>query len=253
MISLLRSIQDTNKELLSIYLFSNDIELADMEKYQHYFDFSLQDCIHIIKIPDEQFKDAPTSKRYPYEIYYRIFAADFLPKDLSRILYLDPDIIVKGDLKSLYEMDFEGNYLIGASNIRRFLKRFNQLKNGTGKENEYLNTGVLLMNLEELRKQDLKKEIFAYIEEYKNRLTLPDQDIIHKFYGHKVKLINGMIYNLSDRNIMYYNLRNPSNHVTFDWVEKNAIIIHYFGKNKPWKENYHGILDVYYKKYEVKE
>lgn len=251
MISLLRSIHDTNPDLLEIYIFSNDIEERDIENYRKYL--SEKDVFHVIRIPVEYFKHAPVSARYPYEMYYRIFAADFLPDNLSRILYLDPDIIVKGSLKTLYHMDFEGNYLIGASNIRSFLKRFNQLKNGTGRENEYLNTGVLLMNLDELRKLKVKEEIFAYIEEYKNRLTLPDQDIIQRFYGHKVKLVDAMIYNLSDRNIIYYNLRNPMNHITPEWVEENAVIIHYFGKNKPWKENYHGFLDHYYKKYEIEE
>ena len=32
-----------------------------------------------------------------------------------------------------------------------------------------------------------------------------------------------------------------------DWVRAHSIVIHYCGRNKPWKENYIGNLDVFYK------
>ena len=40
--------------------------------------------------------------------------------------------------------------------------------------------------------------------------------------------------------------------IDLKWVKKNTKIIHYIGKNKPWKENYKGILKVYYDKYKVR-
>ena len=40
------------------------------------------------------FKGAPKVKRYPYEIYYRIFAPIMLPESVERILYLDSDLVV---------------------------------------------------------------------------------------------------------------------------------------------------------------
>ena len=45
-----------------------------------------------------------------------------------------------------------------------------------------------------------------------------------------------------------YQLHAPfEKDMTLDWVRKNAVIIHYCGRNKPWKENYKGILDVFYR------
>ena len=35
--------------------------------------------------------------------------------------------------------------------------------------------------------------------------------------------------------------------LTLDWIRENTSIIHYCGRNKPWKENYTGYLDVFYK------
>lgn len=56
-----------------------------------------------VQAADLELGDAPTTARYPREIYYRIFAARYLPQSLDRILYLDPDIIVNGSIRELYQ------------------------------------------------------------------------------------------------------------------------------------------------------
>ncbi len=251
MISLIRSINDFNHFDIDFYIFSNDIELTDINKYQEYLSFN--NHFHIIKISKNTLIDAPISSRYPYEMYYRIFAAKYLPSSIDKILYLDPDIIVKGNLTSLYNLDLGDNYFAGACNIRKLLKRINQIKNGADKECEYINTGVLLINIALLRKEQNVNDVYKYIEKYKYLFTLPDQDIISTLYGKKIILIDKLIYNLSDRSIKFYNasLVNINNKIDLSWIEKNTIIIHYFGKNKPWYKNYRGILKCYYDKYKV--
>lgn len=251
LISLIRSINDNNKNtLFDFYIFSNDITLKDIKKYDNYLDKTNK--YFIINIPKEDFKNAPITKRYPYEMYYRIFASKYLPSSLDRILYLDPDIIVKGNLSNLYNINFEGNYYAGCTNIRKVLKRINQIKNGAEKDNEYINTGVLMINLSTLREHLNEEAVYNFIEDKKYLLTLPDQDVISTLYGKKILLLNTFIYNLSEKMIKIHNLSQKEDKIDLDWVEKNTIIIHYLGKNKPWKENYKGILLPYYKKYEVK-
>lgn len=60
--------------------------------------------LHLIRVNEDGLADAPTSDRYPKAIYYRIFAAKYLPDTLDRVLYLDPDIVVRQSLWELYEM-----------------------------------------------------------------------------------------------------------------------------------------------------
>lgn len=251
LISLIRSLQDHHKEPLVFYIFSNQISLSDIHRYDAYLREENQ--YRIIRIPKEALQNAPVSKRYPREMYYRIFAAKFLPQHLDRILYLDPDIIVKGNLSELYSIDFHGAYYAGATNIRKFLKRFNQIKNGAAKDTEYINTGVLMMNLELLRAHQNEEDVYRYIEDRKLFFTLPDQDIISTLYGDKVILIDKLIYNLSDRAIAFHNLdpRNREFQIDLAWVDAHTKIIHYYGKNKPWRDDYKGILAPYYLKYAV--
>ena len=58
-----------------------------------------------IPVADSRLDAAPTTDRYPKEMYYRIFAAQYLPESLDRILYLDPDLIVNIPLDELYAVD----------------------------------------------------------------------------------------------------------------------------------------------------
>lgn len=34
--------------------------------------------------------------------------------------------------------------------------------------------------------------------------------------------------------------------ISLDWIRQNTVIVHYYGKNKPWKKDYKGFLDVFY-------
>jgi len=68
-------------------------------------------------------------------------------------------------------------------------------------------------------------------------------------YGDRVKIVDTLRYNLSDRTLSFYNADPLKENLDLEWVRKNAVVIHYFGKNKPWKPHYKGILDVFYHEY----
>ena len=63
---------------------------------------------------EQLFADAPTTKQYPREMYYRLLAGTVLPRQLNRILYLDPDILVINPLRPLWELDL-GTHLFAAA------------------------------------------------------------------------------------------------------------------------------------------
>ena len=246
--TMMNSLQDNNLGDIDVYIVSNDITNKDLKVFKKRKNVKF----YLIEYQDEILDSAPTSKRYPSVIYYRLVAAKYLPDSLDRILYLDPDIIILKDLKDLYNMDFEDKYYIGASNVKELLRKINESKNNAPKNSPYLNTGVLLINLKELRKLNQSEEIYNYILKRKLLLTLPDQDILQGLYGDKVKEIDNLKYNLSDRTITFYNLSHGLSKIDLKWVDDNCYIIHYFGRNKPWKNNYKGILQDYYLKYEFK-
>lgn len=197
---------------------------------------------HFIDIDPTIFDGFPTTKRYPKQIYYRLAAPLLLPKNLDRILYLDVDLVVINPLKELYEMDFQDACYVGCSHTKEILTKINQVRIGAGEDAPYVNTGVLLMNLTVLRSVVKMDDIRSYAQEKMHTFILPDQDILAALYGDRIRLADTMKYNLSDLMLLRHNVRPGNPKLDTDWVRDNAVIIHYCGKNKPWKSNYIGPL-----------
>ena len=248
---LLNSIQYSNtKENFNIYVLHRDLEESDLKIINNNLDLK-RFQIHLIKITEKEIHKFPVyEKRYPVEIYFRIFANKYLPQDLERILYLDADTIVINPLKELYETDFDNNYYIAATHVKKVLHKLNEIRLNIKEDEPYINTGVLLMNLKELRKVNIEKEVKAFIEKNEKKLLLPDQDIIVSIFGDKIKLVDSLKYNLGERTLNTYNINHPKNQIGLRWICRNTVIIHYFGRNKPWNKQYIGGLDCFYHKVE---
>lgn len=191
---------------------------------------------------DTLLQQAPTTDRYPIEMYYRIFAAQYLPKDMERVLYLDPDLVVTGDLTELYESEMGNAFFAAASHVREetFLEKLNQKR--LDMEGIYINSGVMLLNLQALRQEQNLQEVADYINTHEKLLILPDQDVISGLYHDKILPIEANIYNMTERMFALALLKGMET----DWVCRHTAIIHYCGRNKPWKPLYRGKLDIFY-------
>ena len=118
----------------------------------------------------------------------RLFFQDIL--DVDKILYLDCDVIIDKDISSFYNTDLTDKCAamvkeIGSENYF-----------GYSKEGEVLpvtyNSGVILMNLEEIRKLNFTSEIIRLLNTYE--YFLPDQDVFNVVYANRILDVSG-IYN----------------------------------------------------------
>ena len=143
------------------------------------------------------------------EYSYRVNISN--PKDLKnevdRILYLDADVICINPLNELYEHDIEDKYIVACTHTKRTLTTINAIRLGLNFDSEvpYINTGVMLMNIESLRKDFNSSSIFALIEKRGGAFILPDQDIVMALYGERIALVDSIRYNLSDRMMLLAN------------------------------------------------
>lgn len=242
---MLSSLQRKNKQVsLDIYVLHSCLTEESLAALKSVLNPEFSRLIPIC-VNDDMLSFAPTTDRYPHEMYYRIFAARYLPKELDRILYLDPDIVVNGRLDELYRLPLDGYYLAAATHVRETLRKINVLRLGMHEDGTYINSGVLLMNLKLLRAEQDYEEVFKYIKKYKNLLMLPDQDVLSGLYSYRILPIDAARYNMTERLLRLYLITPKWRDI--DWVRANSAIIHYCGRNKPWKENYSGKLDVFYR------
>lgn len=244
-----------NKKL-SIYLLHYDMSEevfkdlnTEMERYS--YSFHPINCREFFEKSDK----ITVNRYYTIEMYLWLFAPYLVPKEVDRALYLDPDIINLNKMESLYNQDFEENLFIAMDyEIKnKIIQPLNNLRLGTSSADHYFNTGVVLMNIEQLRTERNPEEITEAVIKNKAVLILPDQDIFNLLYTGEVKVGAWNKYNMDPRLYQVFQLLMPDDY-NQEWLEEEVVFIHYAGKNKPWidREDYRMDLGKYYFNYEEK-
>ncbi len=202
-----------------------------------------------VRMEERLLSDVPVFRYFTKEMYYRLFAGVmFLGKD--KMLYLDPDILIRGSLEDLYETDIEGNILAGVADYAiNHMAALSVHKDELGIEEreQYINSGVLLLNLKELRKRFRGKDIEKIVREKGDLLLYPDQDIINLLFRGRIKLLERK-YNY---NTGYGSFAKMLRYIAGGFVKEKQypVIVHYMGASKPWHPEYYGKFGKEYRRY----
>lgn len=185
------------------------------------------------KIDSEKFeKFNLTISHITRETYFRYLIPELLP-DTDRVLYLDGDTVVNGDVSELFEINLSGYYCAGVEDI--WIGESNYKKE-IGVTGVYINTGVVLFNIEEIRRAGIIEKLFQMSLE--NSFKLQDQDVINIVFDGKIKELD-CIYNFK-----------RTHQKRFPDKLKLAKIIHFVGPSKPWEKKSFNPCKLYYYKYE---
>lgn len=157
---------------------------------------------------------------YSKATYYRFFIPALFP-EYKKALYLDCDIIVVDDISKLYNKDLGNNY-VGAiyEEVMATVNVFgNYVEQALGIETlKYFNAGILLMNLEQFRKQDVEGQFVKLLSRFKFAVT-QDQDYLNVICKDKVA---------------HFDLGWNKTPIESDFKEEDLKIIHYKIAWKPW-------------------
>lgn len=163
--------------------------------------------------------------------YYRLFITEILPNDISKIIYLDSDIIVNKDIKELWNHDITG-YIAGAIEDENSIPNHKRL--GLSNNHIYFNAGVLVLNLSKLRNFNLKNKSFEYLKKNINKIRMQDQDILNGVLENNTLMLP-LKFN-TNTTIFYQAYKNSHNYSDIDATraQNDNVIIHYTGSYKPW-------------------
>lgn len=207
--------------------------------------------LHDVRVPADFLSDAPVTFHFSKEMYYRIFAAQLLPQTLERALYLDPDMIVLSSLETLYDMQMGDALFAAARSINLVSEATFKVRLKMPLDAGYFNSGVLLMNLAALRREQEPDAVLRYIDEHRGRLVLPDQDALNALYHDRTILLDPIRYNFDAR---YYGALHVASggQISLENMTDSTCIVHYCGKHKPWQTDYHGEIGVFYRLFAAK-
>lgn len=234
-------------ETFSLYLLHSDIPEEDLAAVRRQCDAYGASFLPV-RVDETLFQGAPVTRQYPKEMYYRLLAPHLLPASIKRVLYLDPDTLVINPIRSLWETDLKGNLFAAAAHTGKteLVNSVNQLRLGT--ERDYYNSGVLLMDLESGRRTIQPQALFRYVELHRKELVLPDQDILNALYSEQILPLEDVLWNYDARNYSNYLLRSGGV-CDLRWVMEHTAILHFCGKEKPWKPKYIRRFGILYQHY----
>lgn len=206
-----------------IYLFYHNLQKKSISELRQVIEKG-NSVLFPIPIGEELFSGYPVSGHFSVEIYYRLLAFSLLPQDLDRVLWLDADMIINGNIKDLYSSDFQEKWAVVCEAVST---TDNQSRLGLSREHCYFNSGMILFHLEELRKNLTEKDVFCCIRQNQEKLLWPDQDVLNILYQGKV------LY--ADRYL--YNYQTYGRFIDQEWNYEKGLrcsICHYVGEMKPW-------------------
>ena len=200
--------------------------------------------IQIISMEDK-YEKLSTGRRWATPAYYR-FSIPWITKK-KKAIYLDSDLLIRKDIKNLFDIDLEGYYYAavvdGSANEKHILP--NLKGNITIEKGNYYNSGVLLLNCDKIRKE--MPATFANLllkQEEKNFYKFIDQDILNIACHNKIKKLTpkynfvlnayygGMLGTYENSGKFYTEKKEE-----FKSAQEDATIVH-FTNPKPWDGEY---------------
>lgn len=186
---------------------------------------------------------------YAVETNYRLLLFSELFQNYRRMLYLDCDIIVTGDVGELFDVDLEGKSAAGVEDVGfrwlAYTKRAIFLDNkpynvlnyctdvlGMKDPGSYVNAGVLLLDLEKCRQKVSFRDVVETL--HSRNFFYNDQDVLNILLEGNIKQVDCK-WNYMNNIAFYLECdRKEFRELYLDLRREDYRIIHYISAKKPW-------------------
>lgn len=233
---MLESLFKHETENITVYLFYSDVSEKNIKRLNKYISKQGNRFVPVY-VEEEIFENAPVFRYFTKEMYYRFLCSRLLPKTMDRILYLDPDILIRDSISSLYYSDFTEKKIIGMEDYAaNYISPDKKYAIGFTKDMPYINSGVLLFNLKKMREDFKLQDFIGILEENRDKVSFPDQDVMNLYFKNDIK-IGERIYNY---NTGYGGIIKMFLHILGKREKNEPVIVHYMGEAKPWQVDYFG-------------
>ena len=218
MISLFENNRTMNN--IHVYLLGENISSENKKKLSDIAD-KYDRLFTIIDTPELNIPDVLCSKRWPKSAFTRLYSGELLPASVDKVLYLDCDTIIAGEIDELQDYGESKHAICG---VKDCISKHYYKNIGIDESVSYINAGVLLMDLAKLRKIDISKKIEEFLKQYEKQMHYADQDVLNGMFSGKFGILPPE-YNVMTLVCTYsYNqmmaLRKPSNYYSEKEIQK---------------------------------
>ena len=156
--------------------------------------------------------------------YFRLYAPDKI--DAKQILYFDVDLIIQADIKQLFQIELGDCAVAGA--IDNSPSPDFRVRLGLSPDEHYINTGVLLINADLWRKENITASLLRYHADHMASLYWADQDLINAALAGRKHILE------KKWNLLYGDLIKGRVNVDGFDVPRFDGVLHYNTSVKPW-------------------
>lgn len=191
--------------------------------------------------------------RFSVYTLFRFYSYKILDEKIERCLWLDADLMIRGDVRELYNTDMGDEwYFTSALESSAFFE--NPIQNNT----EYTNIGILLMNLKKLRSDEMMDRFWEFLFDPDFDYPNLEQDALNIVFRRKIKFVEQGIWNS-------FPISEMDDSVPIEKVQayaNQARVVHFLSSKKAWLDEfapywedaarkipYTGIMYREYKKY----
>ncbi len=223
---MLHSLLSNTNCQIQIYLLHSDLEQMHIERLDALIAQHDHAKINYHQIHSKKIDSFLVNGHLTTAMYYIFLLPNILPTSVDKVLYLDPDVVVLSDIEKLWTIKIENNFLaavpILATPRKKILKA----------HDDYFNTGVVLINLNEWRTHNIMKKSLNAVVKLADYIKFPDQDVLNVIAKGRWKKLP-LCWN--KRPDFYLNQGNSiySSDET-ETAKKEIGIIHFTGPVKPW-------------------
>lgn len=226
-------------------------DYIDTENIQRFYTLAARynQRIQIVTIDKSQFQNLPFGGEFEnitLAAYYRLLIPYVLPRQINKILYLDSDIVVLGDLTELWHTPLSHRAFAAVEDaLPHPLEAPIRLNYPI--TDSYYNTGVSLFNLTFLREMDFVNQAKVFCECYKDKILMHDQDIMNALCHGKYQALP-LRYNVMESLLFRKPPLSSSRIPELESALRNPCVMHYTGIFKPWfNECHHPYKHLYWK------
>ncbi len=199
--------------------------------------------VKLIRASLDEYRDIKQLAHISIACLLKFDVSELVP-DYDKLLYLDGDIIVRGDLSELYNTDLGGSYAAG-------VKEIGNISEATGN----VNAGIMLFNAKRIRDEKLNIKMREVRRSLGDRSSMDQQtyNIVtgknYKYIDIKYNCIPPKIVECHEGDLVKINELYGSNYNSLQDIIDKAIIIHYASGEKPWKYTFKPWAKEWYKYY----
>lgn len=235
--------------LLDIYVINDGISKTNLQRLQKTIT-STDINLKIINIEDVKGARENVPRLFgqvlPITTFFRLFIHTFLPSETDRVLYLDCDMIVLGNIAELWEVDLKGRILAAVQDpgIKTLgcswgggVKNYEEL--GFKSDDKYLNAGLLLINLKEWIAEEIPRKALEAAVKYRQYIVYSDQYCLNAVLATRwVELDpewNHLVSNDVEGAKLLHYIGNKPNYTNYQYSKKYQMIFFEYLNQTPWK------------------